>query len=153
MRKPKRSYFAEAKRRGLPVDSVASTPRVRNLLELEALHLWSADVDPFSSEYEATRGISQPCRKHNLSIGGSRPTVTSTPEIFVMRLGTVLQPAELLYLMGFPVSAYEAGLVHFDDCSLRHMLGNTTHPGTAGPMLLPLLNLLKQPASDATVEE
>ena len=55
--------------------------------------------------------------------------------------------------MGFPASAYEADLVHFDDCSLRRMLGKAMLSGAAGPMLLPLLNLLKQPASDATVEE
>ena len=130
MPKPKWSYFAEAKRRGLPGDSVASTPRVRNLIELEALHLWSADVDPFSSELEATLDISLPCGKQK-------------SESFVFRLGVVLQPVELLYLMGFPVSAYEAALVHFDDCSLKRMVGNATHPGAAGPMLLPLLNLLR----------
>ena len=70
-----------------------------------------------------------------------------------MRLGIVLQPAELLYAMGFPVSAYEADLVHFDDCSLRRMVSNAILSGAAGPMLLPLLNLLKEPASDTTVEE
>ena len=55
--------------------------------------------------------------------------------------------------MNFPVSAYEDGLANFDDCSLWRMVGNTTHPGVVGPMLLGVLNLLKHPATDATVEE
>ena len=151
--KSKWSYFAEAKRRGLPVDSVASTPRLRNLIELEALCLWSADADPFSSELEARLDTSLPFGRQNPNIFGWLPTITRTSEIFAFRLGVVLQPVELLYLMGFPVSAYRDGLVNFDDSSLRRMAGNTTHPGVAGLMLLGVLGLLKHPASDATVGE
>ena len=108
-----------------------------------ASELWAQGVDPFHSD--AILDISQSYGRHALRVDGLLPTVATTSRIFVLRLGVVLQPAELLSLMGFPVSAYQADLVHFDDTSLRRMVGNTMHPGAVGPMLLGLLGLLKHP--------
>ena len=137
------------KLRGLAADKAANTPRARNLIELVASELWAQGRDPFDPESEAVLDISQSYGRHSLRLDGLLPTVATTSRIFVMRLGVVLQPEALLAVMGFPVAAYRDGLVNFDDSSLRRMVGNTMHPGAVGPMLLPLLNLLKQPSSDA----
>jgi hypothetical protein len=128
---------------------VANTPRSRNLLELVASELWAQGVDPFCSD--AVLDISQSYGRHALRLDGLLPTVATTSKIFVLRLGVVLEPDALFSVMGFPVSAYKADLVHFDDGSLRCMVGNTMHPGAVGPMLLGVLGLLKHPASDTTM--
>ena len=146
---PERSYFVEAHRRGLPASGVASTPRVRNLLELVASELWVQGVDPFLTD--AVLDISQSYGRHALRVDGLLPTVATTSRIYVMRLGVVLQPAALLSVMGFPVSVYQADMDSFDDNTLRRMVGNTMHPGAAGPMLVGLLGLLKHP--DVTMSD
>ena len=137
---PERSYFLEAQLRGIPANAAARTPRIRNLLELVAAELWAQGVDPFHSD--AMLDISQSYGRHALRVDGLLPTIATTSRIFVVRLGVVLQPAALLSVMGFPVSAYQEDLAHFDDTALRRMVGNTMHPGVVGPKLIGLLGLL-----------
>ena len=121
---------------------VANTPRVRNLLELVASELWDQGVDPFRSD--AILDIPHSYGRHALRVDGLLPVVATTSRI-VLRLRVVLQPTALLSVLGFPVSAYQADRVHFDDTSPRRMVGNTMRPGAVGPVLLGLLGLLKHP--------
>jgi site-specific DNA-cytosine methylase len=139
--KPPRSFFLEAHRRGLPAGVCASTPRLRNLVELVAHDLWVAGIDPFTSD--AAFDASQSYGRHALRTDGHLPTLATSSRIWLMKHGVVLAPEALLNIMGFPLAAYRPRLSMWTDTELRRFVGNTMHPAAVGPMLASLLNLLR----------
>jgi hypothetical protein len=151
MDRPTQSYFEEAYKRGLPAGHFATTPRVRNLIELVAQELRSNGYDPF--ECDASLDVSQSYGRHALRVDGLLPTIATSSQIWVMRRGCVLGPESLFHIMGFPIDAYKATgrLSLFSQAELKRFVGNTMHPGAVGPMLVSLLSLMRalpSPAAD-----
>jgi len=143
MDRPTQSYFEEAFNRGLPAGHFATTPRVRNLIELVAQELRSNGYNPF--QCDAVLDVSQSYGRHALRVDGLLPTVATSSQIWVMRQGCILGPESLFHVMGFPIDAYKATgrLSLFSQTELKRFVGNTMHPGAVGPMLVSLLSLMR----------
>ena len=140
------SFLGMCAERGLDVDKTVRTPRQRNMAELVYLEcLKKLRCDVFESD--AVYDRSQSFGRHALRTDGLLPTIATTSDLFVIRWGTTLSPAQLFTLMGFPYHLYEAAGISrmYRDDVLRRFIGNTIHPAVFGVCAATLLSLMKAP--------
>ena len=63
-----------------------------------------------------------------------------------MKWGTMLTPAQLFVLMGFPFHLYEQAGVPYSPDTLRRFVGNTIHPAVFGACASTLLACTGDPS-------
>ena len=144
------SFLGMCAERGLDVDKTQRTPRQRNMAELvysERLRkLGQSDVFESDAVYDRSQSLG----RHALRTDGLVPTITTSSDLFVMRWGTTLSPAQLFTLMGFPFHLYEAAGASsmYSDQVLRRFIGNTIHPAVFGVCAATLLSLMRAPSEE-----
>lgn len=142
-----RTYMSLSVERGLPADSLQRTPRQRNLTEI-AFNQFEQNC-PGSNVFEsdAVYDRTQNCGYHMLRTDGLIPTIATGTELFAMRWGTLLSPAQLFVLMGFPFHLYNPTEVsEFTQEELRRFIGNTIHPAVFGVCAASLLSVMRGPS-------
>jgi hypothetical protein len=82
--------------------------------------------------------LSQGVSREQFRSDGDLPTITTSSELYSLRLGRKFEPRELFLLMGFPATYDFEGV---DRSSLIRLVGNTMHVGIVGSVIGVLLSL------------
>ena len=135
-------YLEQTRRRGLPTDSLLTTPRVRNLVELGAARFHAqGGRDIFRSD--AVANISQTWGRTGWRMDGLVPTIPTCPRLFHWAAGDFLGADACAAVQGFPQALRRHALPVIPSTQQLRLVGNSMHVASMTPQAAGLLSTVR----------